>query len=71
MFIHRNATGGIKMKAYEITYSQDCLVLHETITSESVASAIEEFEQQEKSFYVDILGIIESDLPLMLRSHAF
>jgi hypothetical protein len=59
------------MKTYEITYSQGCLVLHETITSESVASAIEEFEQQEKSFYVDLLGIIENDLPPMLRSHAF
>ena len=59
------------MKAYEITYSQGCLVLHETITSESTVEAIEEFNKLEKSFYVDILGIIENDLPLMLRSHAF
>ena len=59
------------MKAYEITYSQDCLVLHETITSESIVEAIEEFNKLEKSFYVDILGIIENDLPPMLRSHAF
>ena len=59
------------MKAYEITYSQDCLVLHETITSDSIVEAIEEFNKLEKSFYVDILGIIENDLPPMLRSHAF
>jgi len=59
------------VKAYEITYSQDCLVLHETITSDSIVEAIEEFNKLEKSFYVDILGIIENDLPPMLRSHAF
>jgi hypothetical protein len=59
------------MKAYEITYSQDCSTEHEFIISDSVAAALEEFNNKACAFYVDILGIIENDLPPILRIQAF
>jgi len=55
---------------YEITYTDSKVVVHETVIAASVPAAIEEFNTLVISGYVDILGIIESELPELLRGQA-
>lgn len=52
---------------YEITYTDSKVVVHETIIAESVPAAIEKFNIMITGDYIDIVGVVEEDLPLLLR----
>jgi len=55
---------------YDITYIDGTLVVHETIVADSVVEAVEKFNLTLISGYVDILGVLELDLPAVMKQQA-
>ena len=58
------------MKIYEIIYSYDKVVIHESFVAVSFVDALEELDKKMPDIYYDVLGCFESDLPQLLREQA-
>ena len=59
------------MKIFEIIYSYDKVVIHESFVADSFVEALEELDSKMPDIYYDVLGCFGSDLPQLVRSHAF
>ena len=59
------------MKIYEIIYSYDKVVIHESFVAASFVDALEDLDSKMTDIYYDVLGCFESDLPQLLREQAF
>lgn len=58
------------MKIFEIIYSYDKVVIHESFVAVSFVEALEDLDAKMPDVYYDVLGCFESDLPNILRSQA-
>ena len=58
------------MKIFEIIYSYDKVVIHESFVAASFVDALEELDKKMPDIYYDVLGCFESDLPQLLREQA-
>ena len=59
------------MKIFEIIYSYDKVVIHESFVAVSFVDALEELDKKMTDIYYDVLGCFESDLPPLLREQAY
>ena len=58
------------MKIYEIIYSYDKVVIHESFVAASFVDALEDLDKKMPDIYYDVLGCYESDYPQMVRNQA-
>ena len=59
------------MKIFEIIYSYDKIVIHESFVAVSFVDALEDLDAKMTDIYYDVLGCFESDLPQLLREQAY